>query len=62
MDEAAIEREARLDGKFVLTTSTDLPAAAVTKAYKSLWRVERAFRTVESTLDTRRSSISATIA
>src|ERR687892_1642605 len=40
LDEAAIAREARLDGKFVLTTSTDLPAAEVAKAYKSLWRVE----------------------
>jgi hypothetical protein len=53
LDEAAIAREARLDGKFVLTTSTDLPAAAVAKAYKSLWRVERAFRAVKSTLDVR---------
>jgi hypothetical protein len=50
---AAIAREARLDGKFVLTTSTELPAAAVAKAYKSLWRVERAFRTLKSTLDVR---------
>jgi hypothetical protein len=53
LDEAAIAREARLDGKFVLTTSTDLPAAEVAKAYKSLWRVERAFRTLKSTLDVR---------
>jgi hypothetical protein len=53
LDEAAVGREARLDGKFVLTTSTDLPAAAVAKAYKSLWRVERAFRAVKSTLDVR---------
>jgi Transposase DDE domain len=53
LDEAAIERAARLDGKFVLTTSTDLPAAAVALAYKSLWRVERAFRTMKSTLDVR---------
>jgi hypothetical protein len=53
LDEAAIAREARLDGKFVLTTSTALPAAAVAKAYKSLWRVERAFRTLKSTLDVR---------
>jgi hypothetical protein len=37
----------------VLTTSTELPAAAVAKAYKSLWRVERAFRTLKSTLDVR---------
>jgi hypothetical protein len=53
LDEAAIAREARLDGKFVLTTSTDLPAAEVARAYKSLWRVERAFRTLKSTLDIR---------
>ena len=53
LNEAAIAREARLDGKFVLTTSTDLPAAAVAKAYKSLWRVERAFREMKSTLDVR---------
>jgi Transposase DDE domain len=53
LDEAAVAREARLDGKFVLTTSTDLPAAEVAKAYKSLWRVERAFRAVKSTLDVR---------
>jgi hypothetical protein len=53
LDEAAITREARLDGKFVLTTSTDLPAAEVAQAYKSLWRVERAFREVKSTLDVR---------
>jgi hypothetical protein len=53
LDEAAITREARLDGKFVLTTSTDLPAAEVAKAYKSLWRVERAFREMKSTLDVR---------
>jgi hypothetical protein len=52
LDEAAIAR-GRLDGKFVLTTSTDLPAAEVAKTYKSLWRVERAFREVKSTLDVR---------
>jgi hypothetical protein len=69
LDEAAIAREAiarsgwgagpqprsdrAMDGKFVLTTSTDLPAAEIAQAYKSLWRVERAFRTLKSTLDVR---------
>jgi Transposase DDE domain len=53
LDEAAVAREARLDGKFVLTTSTELPAAEVATAYKSLWRVERAFRSLKSTLDVR---------
>ena len=53
LDEAAIAREATLDGKFVLTTSTDLSGAEVALAYKSLWRVERAFRTLKSTLEVR---------
>jgi hypothetical protein len=53
LDEAAIAREARLDGKLVLTTSTALPAAEVALAYKSLWRVERAFRSLKSSLDVR---------
>ena len=53
LDEAAIAREARLDGKFVLTTTTELSAAKTAKAYKSLWRVERAFRSLKSTLDVR---------
>jgi Transposase DDE domain len=53
LDEAAIEREARLDGKFVLTTSTELSAAEIARAYKSLWRVERAFRALKSTLHVR---------
>ena len=37
----------------MLTTSTELPAAEVAKASKSLWRVERAFRTLKSALDVR---------
>jgi hypothetical protein len=53
IDRDAIERDARLDGKFVLRTSTDLPTEQVALAYKSLWRVERAFRETKSTLDVR---------
>jgi hypothetical protein len=53
IDEAAIERDARLDGKFVLRTNTKLPSDAVARAYKGLWRVERAFREQKSTLDVR---------
>src|SRR5918995_1716050 len=49
LNEAAIAREARLDGKFVLTTSTDLPAAEVAQAYKSLWRVGRALPPMKET-------------
>ena len=53
IDPEAIERDERLDGKFVLRTSTELPAAEVALAYKSLWRVERAFRETKDTLDVR---------
>lgn len=53
IDREAVERDARLDGKFVLRTSTDLAAEEVALAYKSLWRVERAFRETKSTLEVR---------
>jgi hypothetical protein len=49
----AVEDDARFDGLFVLTTSTDLPAADVARTYKSLWRVERTFREEKSTLEVR---------
>lgn len=53
IDREAIARDARLDGKFVLRTSTDLDTADVARAYKSLWRVERCFRETKSTLEVR---------
>jgi hypothetical protein len=53
IDEDAVKRDSRLDGKFVLTTNTDLPTAAVAQTYKSLWRVERTFREQKSTLEVR---------
>jgi Transposase DDE domain len=36
-----------------LRTNTELPAAEVARAYKSLWRVERTFREQKSTLEIR---------
>jgi hypothetical protein len=53
IDRAAVERDARLDGKFVLRTTTALSAEDVARAYKSLWRVERAFRETKSTFEVR---------
>lgn len=53
IDRDAIESDARLDGKFVLRTNTELDADQVALAYKSLWRVERAFRETKSTLEVR---------
>jgi transposase len=49
----AVEADARLDGKFVLTTNTDLSPDEVAATYKSLWRVERTFREQKSTLEVR---------
>jgi hypothetical protein len=53
IDEEKVTAEARYDGKYVLRTNTELPAAEVAKTYKSLWRVERAFRETKSTLEVR---------
>jgi hypothetical protein len=53
IDPVKVEADARFDGIWVLDTSTELPAAEVAEAYKSLWRVERAFRTLKSPLELR---------
>ena len=53
INQKAVEADARLDGKFVLQTNTGLSAEDVALAYKSLWRVERAFRETKSTLEVR---------
>lgn len=47
------KEESRYDGKYVLRTNLALDAGEVAVKYKQLWRVERAFRTVKSVLDTR---------
>lgn len=53
VDEDKINEEARYDGKWVLTTNTDLPAQQVALKYKQLWMVEEVFRSMKSLLDTR---------
>ena len=53
VDEDKIKEEARYDGKWVLTTNTDLATAEVALKYKQLWMVEDAFRSMKSLLDTR---------
>ena len=53
VDEDKIKAEARYDGKWVLTTNTDLPAREVALKYKQLWMVEDVFRSMKSLLDTR---------
>jgi hypothetical protein len=53
VDEAKLKQEARYDGKWVLRTNTDLPAADVALKYKQLWMVEHVFRSTKSILETR---------
>jgi hypothetical protein len=53
IDYGAVKRDERMDGKFVLRTTTDLSAEEVAQVYKGLWRVERTFREQKSTLQIR---------
>jgi len=53
VDEDKIKEEARYDGKWVLTTNTELPVREVALKYKQLWMVEDVFRSMKSLLDTR---------
>lgn len=53
IDEKKVLADARYDGKWVLTTDTDLPAADVALKYKQLLLVERIFRDMKSVLETR---------
>jgi hypothetical protein len=53
IDQKALKREARFDGKFLLCTNSKLPTDQVAIAYKELWRIERAFRELKSGLDLR---------
>ena len=48
VDEDKIKEEARYDGKWVLTTNTNLSAREVALKYKQLWMVEDVFRSMKS--------------
>jgi transposase len=53
IDQDQIEAEARYDGKWVLTTNTELTASELALKYKQLWQVEAIFRTMKTQLATR---------
>jgi len=53
INQALLKEEARYDGKYVLRTNSILDTDQVALAYKDLWRVERAFREIKSSLDLR---------
>ena len=54
IDTAKIASEARLDGKFLVSTSSmKMDAADVVAGYKQLWAIERVFRDMKNILDIR---------
>jgi transposase len=54
IDKGKIKEEAHLDGKYIISTSDDtLSPKDVALGYKQLMEVERAFRTLKTTLDLR---------
>jgi len=53
IDMDKVKYESRFDGKWVLTTNTDLSTAKIALKYKELWQVERVFRDVKTMLHTR---------
>lgn len=50
---AKVREEQRYDGKYVLRTTTQLPAQEVALAYKNLLWIERLFRELKTLLETR---------
>lgn len=53
IDAGKVKSEARYDGKWVLTTNTDLNPREVALKYKQLWTVEEMFRSMKALLQTR---------
>jgi len=53
IDLKRVQEDARFDGKWVLRTTTSLPPEQVALAYRGLWRVENAFRTLKTPLELR---------
>lgn len=53
LDATAARREARYDGKYVLRTTTALPAAEVAEAYKQLTWIERLWRELKDVVEMR---------
>lgn len=53
INQETLKEESRYDGKYVLRTNSQLDTVQVALAYKDLWRVERAFREIKSSLDLR---------
>jgi hypothetical protein len=53
VDEAEVQADARYDGKYVLRTTTALPADEVAQAYKQLSAIERLWRELKDVVEVR---------
>jgi hypothetical protein len=53
LNREAIERHRRYDGKYVLRANTALTGPEIAKAYRQLYRVERAFRELKGPFEMR---------
>ena len=54
LDKGKVREEEHLDGKYIVSTSDDtLSPEDIALGYKQLMEVERAFRTLKTTLDLR---------
>lgn len=53
VDRKKVEEDSRFDGKFILSTNTDLEAGEIATTYKNLLQVEQAFRGLKGILATR---------
>lgn len=53
IDEAQVREDEKYDGKFVLRTTTDLPAVEVAEAYKQLTWIERLWRELKNVMEVR---------
>lgn len=53
IDEARVKADEKYDGKYVLRTTADLPAAEVAEAYKQLTWIERLWRELKQVMEVR---------
>jgi Transposase DDE domain len=53
IDEARVKADEKYDGKYVLRTTTDLPASEVAEAYKQLTWIERLWRELKQVMEVR---------
>ena len=53
INEEKLKQAELFDGLYIIQTNTGFPTEEVAIAYRDLWQIERAFRSLKSTLDLR---------